>query len=80
VKGINKNSFGWFGPTEMRIVGIIVAVVMFFLPVQTYDIYGYLLSQYDIVVFVLSALMFLVLIIDIIKNGLKLHREDIKNW
>lgn len=80
VKGINKNSFGWFGPTEMRIVGIVVAIVMFFLPVQTYDIYGYLLSQYDIVVFVLSALMFLVLIIDIIKNGLKLHREDVKNW
>jgi phosphatidylglycerophosphate synthase len=80
VKGINKNSFGWFGPTEVRIVGIIVAVVMFFLPVQTYDIYGYLVSQYDIVVFVLSVLMFLVLIIDIIKNGLKLHREDVRNW
>jgi archaetidylinositol phosphate synthase len=80
VKGICKNSFGWFGPTEMRIVGIIVAIVMFFLPVKTYEIYGYLVSQYDIVVLVLSVLMFLILIVDIIKNGLKLHREDVKNW
>jgi archaetidylinositol phosphate synthase len=80
VKGESKNSFGWFGPTEMRIIGIIVAVVMFFLSVNTYDIYGYLVTQYDIVVLVLSVLMFLILIVDIIKNGIKLHREDIKNW
>ncbi len=80
VKGQSKNSFGWFGPTEIRIIGIIVAIIMFFSSVNYYDIYGYLVSQYDIVVFVLSVLMFLVLITDIIKNGLKLHREDIKNW
>jgi len=80
VKGEAKNSFGWFGPTEIRIIGIIVAVIMFFIPVNSYDIYGYLVSQYDIVVFVLSVLMFLILITDIIRNGLELHREDVKNW
>lgn len=80
VKGQSKNSFGWFGPTEIRIIGIIVAIIMFFVPVNSYDIYGYLVSQYDIVVFVLSVVMFLILITDIIRNGIKLHREDIKNW
>jgi archaetidylinositol phosphate synthase len=80
VKGQSKNSFGWFGPTEMRIVGIIVALVMFFLPVNTYDIYSYLLSQYDMLVLGLSVVMFLILIVDIIRNGIELHRQDIKKW
>lgn len=80
VKGQSKNSFGWFGPTEMRIIGIIVAIIMFFIPVNSYNIYGYLVSQYDIVIFVLSVLMFLILIIDIIRNGIELNREDTKNW
>ena len=80
VKGEAKNSFGWFGPTEIRIIGIIIAIVMFFMPVKSYDIYGYLVTQYDIVVLGLSALMFLVLISEIIKNGIRLNREDRKNW
>ena len=80
VKGEAKNSFGWFGPTEFRIIGIIISVVMFFMPVKSYDIYGYLVTQYDIVVFVLSVLMFLILISEIVKNGIRLNKEDTKNW
>lgn len=80
VKGESKNSFGWFGPTEIRIIGIIVSIIMFFMPVKSYDIYGYLVTQYDIVVLVLSGLMFLVLISEIIKNGIRLNKEDRKNW
>ncbi len=80
VKGEAKNSFGWFGPTEIRIIGIIVSVVMFFIPVKSYDIYGYLVTQYDIVVLVLSVLMFLILISEIVKNGIRLNKEDTKDW
>jgi phosphatidylglycerophosphate synthase len=80
VKGEAKNSFGWFGPTEIRIIGIIIAVVMFFMPVKSYDIYGYLVTQYDIVVLVLSVLMFLILISEIVKNGIRLNKEDTKDW
>ncbi len=80
VKGEAKNSFGWFGPTEIRIIGIIIAIVMFFMPVKSYDIYGYLVTQYDIVVLVLSVLMFLILISEIVKNGIRLNNEDTKDW
>lgn len=80
VKGEAKNSFGWFGPTEIRIIGIIVSTVMFFIPVKSYDIYGYLVTQYDIVILVLSVLMFLILISEIVKNGIHLNKEDTKNW
>ncbi len=80
VKGESKNSFGWFGPTEFRIIGIIIAIVMFFLPVKSYDIYGYWVTQYDIVILVLSVLMFLILISEIVKNGIRLNKEDTKDW
>ena len=80
VKGEAKNSFGWFGPTEIRIIGIIISAVMFFIPVKSYDIYGYLVTQYDIVILVLSVLMFLILISEIVKNGIRLNKEDTKDW
>ncbi len=80
VKGEAKNSFGWFGPTEIRIIGIIISIVMFFMPVKSYDIYGYLVTQYDIVVLVLSVLMFLILISEIVKNGIRFNKEDTKDW
>ena len=80
VKGEAKNSFGWFGPTEIRIIGIIISVVMFFMPVKSYDIYGYLVTQYDIVVLVLSVLMFLILVSEVVKNGIRLNKEDTKGW
>jgi len=80
IKGEAKNSFGWFGPTEFRILGAILAIIMFFMPVKYYDIYGYLVTQYDIVILVLSVLMFLILIPEIVKNGIRLNKEDTKDW
>jgi phosphatidylglycerophosphate synthase len=75
-----QNSFGIFGPTEIRIVGILASIIMFFMPVNYYDIYGHYLTQYDFLVFGLSLAMFGVLIVSIIKKGLQLHKEDIKRW
>ena len=80
VEGKSKNSFGLFGPTEIRIIGIIVTMVMFFVSVTYYDIYGYIITQYDIVLFVLSVIMFLILIGNIISKGIELHKKDTKNW
>ena len=80
VEGKSKNSFGLFGPTEIRIVGIIIAIVMFFLPVTYYEISNYIVTQYDVVVFVLTVIMFLVLVVSIILKGIELHKKDVKNW
>jgi phosphatidylglycerophosphate synthase len=80
VENKSQNSYGIFGPTEIRIIGIIVAIIMFFIPVNYYDIYGHYLTQYDFAVFALSLIMFIILIVTIIKKGLQLHRRDIKNW
>jgi len=80
VKGETKNSFGLLGPTEARIIGIIISIVMFFMPVKSYDVYGYLVTQYDIVVLALSVLMFFILMFEIFKNGVRLNKEDTKDW
>ncbi len=75
-----QNSFGMFGPTEIRIIGILFTMVMYFVPVTYYNIYGHYLTQYDFGVFGLSVIMFLVLIVSIFRKGIELHKQDIKNW
>jgi len=69
-----------FGPTEIRIIGILAVVVMYFIPVTYYDIYGHFLTQYDFAILAVSLIMFIILIINIVKTGIKLHKQDIKRW
>jgi len=75
-----KNSFGLFGPTEIRIIGIFVAIYMYFTNIQYFDIYGHFLTQYDIGILVLSMIMFLVLIITILQKGIELNKQDTLGW
>lgn len=75
-----KNSFGSFGPTEIRIIGIFATLFMFFSPVNYYNIYGYIITQYDISLLILSTIMFGILIVNIISKGIELNKKDTKNW
>ena len=53
---------------------------MFFSKVFYFDIYGYTLTQYDIVLFVLAVIMAGVLLVSIIKKGVELNKIDTKDW
>ena len=75
-----QTSFGPLGPTEVRIIGIILTVIMYFIPVHYYDFYGHWLTQYDFSIFGLSVIMFIVLFVSIARKGLELHKEDTKDW
>lgn len=75
-----QNSFGWFGPTEVRIIGIIASIVMFFLPIYYYSPFGYSITQYDIGLLLLTIIMFCILIVSIITKGIELDKKDTKNW
>ncbi|KKQ96937.1 MAG: hypothetical protein UT22_C0021G0018, partial [Parcubacteria group bacterium GW2011_GWC2_39_11] len=57
-----RYSFGLIGPTEMRIIGVMFTVAMFFLPIIRYDVYGHSFTQYDIGLVVVSIIMFLILL------------------
>lgn len=80
VENKSQNSFGMFGPTEIRIIGILVTAVMYSIPISYYNIYGHYLTQYDFAVFSLSFVMFIVLLYSIVVKGIELHKQDIKNW
>ena len=75
-----KYSFGLFGPTEFRIIGILLAVVMFFLPVKYFDIWGYTLTQYDLFATFAVVVMFIILISSIVSKGVELDKIDRAKW
>ena len=75
-----KYSFGLFGPTEFRIIGILLAVVMFFLPVKYFDIWEYTLTQYDLFATFAVVVMFIILISSIVSKGVELDKIDRAKW
>ncbi|NLZ24256.1 hypothetical protein GX888_00705 [Candidatus Dojkabacteria bacterium] len=75
-----KYSFGLIGPTEIRIIGVIFTIIMFFMPVKYFDVYGHYLTQYDYAVLFTSVIMFLVIIFSIITKGVELDKIDRKKW
>lgn len=75
-----KYSFGLFGPTEFRIIGILLAVVMFFLPVKYFDIWEYTLTQYDLFATFAVVVMFIILISSIVSKGVELDEIDRAKW
>ena len=75
-----KYSFGLFGPTEFRIIGILLAVVMFFIPVKYFDIWGYTLTQYDLFATFAVVVMFIILISSIVSKGVELDEIDRAKW
>ena len=75
-----KYSFGLFGPTEFRIIGILLAVVMFFIPVKYFDIWGYTLTQYDLFATFAVVVMFIILISSIVSKGVELDKIDREKW
>ena len=80
VQGQNSNAFGLLGPTEVRIIGVLFSIYMFFSKVHYFDIYGYIVTQYDIALFVLSVVMAVILLVSIFKKGIELHKIDTKDW
>lgn len=75
-----KYSFGLIGPTEVRIIGVILTVVMFFLPMKYYDIYGHILTQYDLFASFAVVVMFALIVYSILSKGIELDRIDRKRW
>lgn len=75
-----KYTFGLFGPTEMRIIGVFVVVYMFFSPVKYYPLLGHYISQYDFVFLIMSVLMGVVLLYNLVVKAIELDRKDRAKW
>ncbi len=75
-----KYSFGLVGPTEIRIIGILLTIVMFFLPVKYFDILGYTLTQYDFFASFAVVVMGMIIIFSILSKAIELDKIDRKRW
>jgi len=75
-----KYSFGLFGPTEIRIIGVIVAVYIYFSESSHFTVFNSTFTQYDIALGIVDIVMFCILITNIISKGIQLHKEDTRKW
>ena len=75
-----KYSFGLVGPTEIRIIGILLTIVMFFLPVKYFDILGYTLTQYDFFASFAVVVMGMINLFNILSKAIELDKIDRKRW
>ena len=75
-----KYSFGLVGPTEIRIIGILLTIVMFFLPVKYFDILGYTLTQYDFFASFAVVVMGMIILFNILSKAIELDKIDRKRW
>lgn len=71
-----KYTFGLIGPTEYRIIGCILAVVMYFLPVKYYELIGYTFTQYDLFGIFAVVVMFLLIVLSVLSKGVELDKLD----
>jgi archaetidylinositol phosphate synthase len=80
VENTFKYTFGLIGPTEGRILIMGVAFYMYFSDVKNFLILGKYFTQYDIAILSMVTIMAIILVVSIIQEGLKLHKQDIKKW
>lgn len=81
VRGVFKISYGKFGPTEIRVIAILVNTLIFFvknppmirLPFGEYRLY-------DFIVGIVVILLFMVFFITVYREARTLDREDRKKW
>jgi phosphatidylglycerophosphate synthase len=75
-----KYSFGLVGPTEIRIIGILLTIVMFFIPIKYFDVWGYTLTQYDFFASVVVLIMAIIIVTSIFSKAFELDKIDRKRW
>jgi len=80
VQNIFKLSLGLFGPTELRILGIILSLYIYFSSPRRLIILGANITQYDLILITILTTMALMLIINITQKGIELNKIDTRDW
>lgn len=76
VQNIFNLSFGLLGPTELRILGIIFSLYVYFSSPRHLVIFGVDFTQYDLILIVILIIAALALIANIIQKGVELNKID----
>lgn len=76
VDGTFKISYGWFGPTELRILLVAVNTVMFFVPRPTITLAGSVVGVYDLAVGAIAVGLALAFLVSTAKGLRELENVD----
>ena len=78
VNGVFRISFLKLGPTEMRVIAILINAFLFFIPeVQTFTFKSEIFSLYDLIVFFLATVLFAAFLGFTYTTGRELSKQDI---
>jgi len=80
VQNVFKLSLGLFGPTELRILGIILSLYIYFSSPHHLIILKANITQYDLILITTLIIMTPTLVINIIQKGIELNNIDTHNW
>jgi archaetidylinositol phosphate synthase len=78
VDGVFQISYGQLGPTEVRIIFILLNTIMYFMGFPKITLPFGVLSVYDLIVGILAAILILIFIGSSIKSGIELSNVDQK--
>jgi phosphatidylglycerophosphate synthase len=78
VDGVFKISYGQLGPTEVRIIFILLNTIMYFMGFPQITLPFGVISVYDLIVGILAAILILIFIGSSIKSGIELSNVDQK--
>ncbi len=76
IEGVFKISYGKFGPTEVRVILLVLTLLMYFADFPTFSVGQGVYSIYDICVGAIAALLFLIFIVSAVQQAKTLAASD----
>lgn len=76
VTGVFQISYGKFGPTEMRVMAILLNILMFFVGAVTFAVGEWNLTIYDVLVGIIAIALFAVFIFSSLQTARELDKID----
>ena len=76
VDGVFKISYGRLGPTEIRVILILLNAAMFFLPLRTFELYGGTFSVFDLFVGAITVLLLATFLVTTVRQAKILRDEE----
>jgi archaetidylinositol phosphate synthase len=80
VDGVFKLSFAGLGPTEIRLMGILINTLVFFVGNPNITLPFGVYSFYDVVMIAIAILMFFFFIVSVFRQAVALSKVDQAKW
>ena len=76
VRGVFKISYGKFGPTETRVLAILINTLIYFVGSPTLNFAGFHITFFDGILLTVGILLIVVYVFSALKNAVELATEE----